>query len=155
MQKCCDWIEAKNNYFWLNMDKLVWSLNIIELFVKWPFLGPCMIQKPFFPLLNTIIDKVLKFYKMSIKCWNLGLNAWGSKRFMVVVDITTTLIGWAQLGQKKEIEWNSNLGKLGVNFNFNPYWKLLYVSHCFLEISSPLWPNESIGVMFSLYYKYI
>jgi hypothetical protein len=38
---------------------------------------------------------------MRIKCWNLGLNAWGLKRFMVVLDITTTLIGWAQLGPKK------------------------------------------------------
>jgi hypothetical protein len=39
---------------------------------------------------------------MIIKCWNLVLNAWGLKRFMVVVDITKKLIGWTQLGQKKE-----------------------------------------------------
>jgi len=62
---------------------------------------------------------------MIIKCWNLVLNAWGLKRFMVVVDITKK-IDWlnAIRPKKKKIQWNSNLAKFDANLSFNAYWKL-------------------------------
>lgn len=45
---------------------------------------------------------------MRIKYWNLKLNAWGLKTFIVAVNTTTTMIGWKQWGKKKA-RWNSNL----------------------------------------------
>jgi hypothetical protein len=69
---------------------------------------------------------------MNIIYWNSGLNAGGSRIFIVTILRAPATIKSRQSGKK-----NSNLTKFGANLIFSPPLRPMYYFSYFLEISPP------------------
>jgi hypothetical protein len=81
---------------------------------------------------------------MSIKYWNVGLNAHGSIIFLIAVH-TTREVNWLKATMEKRIGSNLDLAKFDVNLSFNPplnpmnFFNILKKCHILYEQTGGLW----------------
>ncbi len=78
----------------------------------------------------------------SMKYWDSGLNAPGSKTFVVTVRRAAAVIGSKRSGKERTGQTQFSTNFAAKLLSFMPHWSPVYFFFLFLKISSPVWPNR-------------